>query len=79
MEVHCETSEGTVILELSQEDVDRWNVLRERESRRRLKSYEDGFPLTVTDQSAGDKWVVRTAACGLGCRCSAKATKEGDT
>lgn len=70
MRIHC--LDGTIV-ELNNEDVLRWQALRDKEDR--LKRYEFGFPVTVTDQRTQAEIVLRTAPCGLGCRCAAEASQ----
>lgn len=60
-----------IILDLNDEDTRRWYEARENEGR--MRRYDHGKPVVVTDQTSGEKYLLRTAPCGEPCRCAAQA------
>lgn len=62
-----------IILELNDEDTRRWYEAREKEDRQGLGRFDHGKPVVVTDQASGEKYLLRSAPCGEGCRCAAQA------
>jgi len=64
--------EPELVIELTGEDLLRWDVVRraERVSRHRVGSF-----VVVTDQLTGDEYKVATAPCGLSCHCWAVAVR----
>jgi hypothetical protein len=63
-----------IVLELDSRDEQAWEE-RERKDAELFgrTKWAVGPWITVTDGMTGQKWDVRTAPCGLGCRCAAEA------
>jgi hypothetical protein len=81
-EVYCYrgpngTDPHGIILTLDADDWNAWVRVREQEDDR-LKQYAHGTPVPVTNQKDGERYMLRTAPCGLGCRCAAEATRIED-
>lgn len=60
-----------IILELSDEDSGAYNATYDKDERLSRSMY--GTPVVVTHQGDGRRYVLRSAPCGLGCRCAAQA------
>lgn len=76
-DVYCFLGDGDdpheIVLSLTDEDTRRWYAARDDEDRQGLRRHDYGKPVVVTDQRSGEKYMLRSAPCGAGCRCAAQA------
>ena len=60
-----------VVIAIGRDDAVRWQAAEDRLAHN-IGRYDRGPWVTVTDFNTGERYDLRSAPCGLGCRCAAE-------